>query len=186
MAESKTDQFKKRMTVKDREEKALAFYNQIKEYLGSIRINTVLLALAMKEIQERKYWHELDCVSFEMFCCLPEVSMKPDTVKKYIKIVSFYTEKKIDTNKIMGMPINKLDILRGTKKPEEWLEPARELGFSDLRKSIKEKEHGINIEQEEVDSYTRRKEKAEQKKELGGCPHWDIVKQDCLKGVCVK
>jgi len=170
----KLQNFKKRMTEKERENRASTFYNQIKTYLNQININALKIGALMKHVRDEKLFVEMQCDTFEIFCCLPEISIQPSTVKQYIRVVEFIEEKNIEIDSVCDIAINKIELLKDCKKPIEWIEPARDLAYNDLKKEIRSKEMGIDSEDNEVKKYIKKEEA-----KVSGCEFWDGKK--CLK-----
>jgi len=133
------------MQEKEREDKALSAHNQVLKYRNTIVFNRFLYVMSLRVIVQNEFWRELDCESFEMYHCQPEVDIGliPATVKKYIKIIDDLLDKGMDESDMKELTINKLDIMRNARKPVDWVDSAKTLGYSDLKKEIYKKEKGI-------------------------------------------
>jgi len=159
----------KKLIEHERQQRALAMNNQILESLALLRTRTIILASALKEIFDNELYKELDCETFEIYCCQPEISLQPSTAKHYIAIYRELIEtKKIDIESVKDISMNKLELLRKAKNPEKYLADAKALAYSDFKKEIYKKELKINLDDDEVERYIKKNEDKEK-----GCPHWD-------------
>lgn len=162
----------------ERENKAIALNTQVLESMAIMRIRTIILASAFKEIRDDELFKELNYPSFEVYVSTPEIGLKPSTANRYISIYKDLIEnKKIEVNEVKEIAINKLDILRKTEHPEKWIHDAKTLAYGDFKKRVYEKEFGIDIKDDDIGDYIKKKKTEESQSK--GCPHWDKKRQIC-------
>jgi len=153
---------------KRREDTAIAVHNQLIKLKHTINFSKFLFIAGLRTIKQQEFWKEMDCESFEMYCCQPDIDigLMPETVKKYIKIVDDLLVKGLEESDMKDITINKLDMIRNAENPKKYLTDASVLGYKDLKIKIYEKEKGIDLDK-------RQEEKAINKADLDdGCPHW--------------
>lgn len=166
--------FKKRMTEKEREDKAVTLHNNLVKIRQTINFSKFLFLTALRVIDKEHLWKELSCESFEMYVCQPDIDIgiQPDTVKKYIRIIDFYLEKGYEEEQLKDITINKLDIIRAAKNPDKYLEQAGALGLLDLRKLILENEKGLSAKDiDNADKILRDEKVKKDRASMITCPH---------------
>jgi hypothetical protein len=165
------------MKDRDREEKAQTFHTAIVESVKGINKNMRIMILSAKQIKDNTLFLDLGYDSFNQYLASPEISVKPATMEKYIKIYEETVGKdKITNAEFEKVPISKLELIAPLKNPHSWIDKARELSYTDLRKNILEKVHGIKAD--EIDNYAKKVEEASR-----FCPHWHALECRCLAGV---
>ena len=166
------NKIKKITAENEREDTAIAIHNQLIKLKNTINFSKFLFVAALRTIKQQEFWKEMNCESFEMYICQPDIDigLTPETVKKYIKIIDDLIVKGLEEEEMKDITINKLGMIRNAENPKKYLVDASVLGYSDLMIKIYEKEKGIDIEK-------KREEKAIDKADTDiGCPHWKKCK----------
>jgi hypothetical protein len=165
-------EFKK---TKEREDKAVKYNQTVLSALYNYRKSTLILASALKEIRDSGLYRELDYGSFNEYLATPEICLKAKTADSYIGLYEYWIEerkKKIED--LQGIATQKLYYLKDVQKPEKYFDDAKTMAWSDFKKHIDEKEHGIPADEKEIEKYIARKK--------GSCPNWDEDKKCCVLG----
>ena len=144
----KIESFKATIEKRDsgtaKESRALTLHNRLLEIKKNFIGNAFAFYTTMLAVEKEESWKEMGYTSFESYICLPEIDcgVEPETVKKYIRKIKRCFEIGLEAEEISGVPINKLSMVIGTKKPMYWLEEAKLLGINDLRDKIAVEDRG--------------------------------------------
>lgn len=164
---------------------AVKLHEKLIEHIKEIRIRTLVLGGILKEIRDNELYRLLvvgndadTSVTFEHYCCQPEISLKLNTANKYIRIYECLEENGIKIKDVQDIAINKLDLIGKTEKPKNWIGRARVLGYSDLKKEIDEKVFKVKPEDNEIKEHIESQEEAPEMV----CPHWDARTGECKAG----
>jgi len=165
----KTTAFKKMTAEKDREQKAIALYNQLKTWRMNLFGSAIKIGAIMKIIKEEKLYEKLiddknSDISFQAFCAFELPQLDSGTIKKYMDAAEFLESigVEIDLEKpdaLDGMAVNKILLLKNCKEPAKWIEPMKSMPISDLKKEIDEKELGLKPAEKEIENHIKRIEK---------------------------
>lgn len=158
----------KEMTVKEKQILAQRFHEEVLKYLKQGRLSAIALGKLLKEIRDQELYrilvngkdNDYD-ITFEQYVCLPEISLKPSTAKKYITLWEQLEEYEIKIEEVQDIDINKLSIVLRTGDPKKWLKDAIVLAYSDLEKEINEKVYGIKAEDNEIGEFVLKTRKTE-------------------------
>ncbi|GAG66449.1 unnamed protein product [marine sediment metagenome] len=171
---SKLDDQKKMLDIKEKEDRAVTFHNQLIVVRQTLFINAIKIGVIMKVIRDEKLYKIIidDCVSFEAFCSFELPQIQIPVIKRYISAVDLLEKMGVEINvenkELDGYAVNKVLLLKNCRNPKEWLKPMAEMPFKDLQKEINEKELGIKPEDNEVVNYIKREKKKESE-----CPFGD-------------
>lgn len=161
---------------KERQEKAIFFNKMVLEGMKGIRIKTLMLAQGLHEIEKGEYYKEMNFETFDHYCI--DNDLMPSTARKYIRTFEILcVQHKIKIEKIKDIEFSKLELIKGTKKPEDWIEESKVLKYKDLRKNILEKDKGVKIKDDEIENYIKKKKSS--------CPQWNPDIKKCQKGIDV-
>jgi len=143
---------------KEKEERATMFFEKAKEYRFNINKNIYLFTVAMRTIRDEKIYEPLGYKSFDLFCMEQDIDIAPATVDNYIKTVELLEEKGVKVLDLGNLPISKAGIIARTKEPKIWIDKAKDLIFTDLKKMINEKDKGVKSDDKEIENYIKKEQ----------------------------
>jgi hypothetical protein len=174
----KTEKFKQVTAEKEREQKAIALYNQLKTWRMNLFGSAIKIGAIMRIIKDEKLYEKLiddknGDISFSAFCAFELPQLDSGTIKKYMDAAEFLESigVEIDMEKpdnLDGLAVNKILLLKQCREPEKWIEPMKTMPISDLKKEIDEKEHGIKPDEKEIENHIKQAEKVK------ACPFGDF------------
>jgi hypothetical protein len=146
--------------VKNREQDYLYYRGIAEKSIAEMNQKRILLMGALYQIKNKELFVEGDFNTFEQFCV--DIHIQSATGKQYVKIFEHLCiTKQIEPEKLFGLPLSKLRVLKGAENPAEYIETAKEQKVQDFKKYVDEKEHGIEPDDDfPVKAYHQ-------------CPHWD-------------
>lgn len=172
----KTENFKKTISERDKEDRAVSINKQLLFLFRNRIVNSLQIGAHAELMKNEKLYKSsqiLDSDGSWRAYCKMILHCKAQTVDKYIDANNFCREKlglkitpEID---LSGYTVNKVLLLKKVKDPKAWIEPMKEMPISDLSKEINEKEFKIKSDDKDKKQMDRHIKSAEKDK---GCPDW--------------
>lgn len=187
---SKTEKFNDMLNERDREQRDIALYNQLKKARQLLFASAVRVGAIMKIIEDEEIYKRITgdtSVTFQQFCAWELPQAKVSTIRDYIKAAEILEQMGIDINpaneELDGYAVNKVKLLKGCEKPQKYLKALKEMPVQDFKKYINKEEYGIESADDEIPKHIAKAEKKNP-----GCPLWVYdgkkKKWKCKEGVC--